>query len=123
MNTFGERLRYARELRGLSQKQLADACGLSQSAISSYERGSRKSTQKLLVIARKLEVDLYWLDGGTGHMRPAGQSRLAMGESWPFPSIPPEHIMALSENDRLAVEKTLRALIDSLLPRLPGMPK
>jgi len=114
VNTFGERLRYARELRGMSQKQLADACGLSQSAISSYESGSRKSAQKLLIIASKLEVDLYWLSRGTGHVFPTGQSRLAMGESWPFPSVPPDQIMALSEHDRLTVEKTLKTLIDSL---------
>ncbi|MFA7475844.1 MAG: helix-turn-helix transcriptional regulator, partial [Castellaniella sp.] len=37
METFAERLRHARLLRGLSQETLARACGLSQSAISSYE--------------------------------------------------------------------------------------
>lgn len=117
MKTFADRLRYARELRGMSQKQLAVACGLSQSAISSYENNSRKSPQKLLQLATVLGVDPYWLSRGTGHMRPAPPPTLSMSEQWPFSSISPGQIWLLSQADRQAVENTLSALVDSLLLR------
>lgn len=115
VKTFAERLRYARELRGMSQKQLADACGLSQSAISSYENDTRRSPQQLLKLATILGVDPYWLSRGTPPMHATSPSKLAMSEQWPFSSISPGQIWSLSEADRQAVENTLGALVDSLL--------
>lgn len=40
--TFGEKLRNLRQSRFMSQQKLADAIGLSQAAIASYETGVRE---------------------------------------------------------------------------------
>ena len=116
METFAERLRHARLLRGLSQEALARACGLSQSAISSYENGTRQSPKKLLSLAQVLEVDIYWLSRGQGDMTPPPGAIGALGEgAWPFPSIDPRQFWTLTRKDRLVVESAAGALIDSLL--------
>ncbi|MGB5808619.1 helix-turn-helix domain-containing protein [Castellaniella sp.] len=116
METFAERLRHARLLRNLSQETLARACGLSQSAISSYENGTRQSPKKLLNLAQVLEVDIYWLSRGQGDMTPPPGSAGSLGEgAWPFSSIDPRQFWALTRKDRLVVEHAVSALIDSLL--------
>lgn len=116
METFGERLRQTRTQLGLSQAQLAQACGLSQSAISSYENGNRRSPKKLLNLAQTLGVDIYWLSRGAAH--PSRHSPISIHDPvlpWPFPSIEPRLFWSLSMKDRQAVEATISALIDSLL--------
>ena len=116
METFAERLRHARLLRGLSQEALARACGLSQSAISSYENGTRQSPKKLLNLAQVLEVDIYWLSRGLGNMTPVPGATGSLGEgAWPFSSIDPRQFWTLTRKDRLVVESAVGALIDSLL--------
>ncbi|MGB6242254.1 MAG: helix-turn-helix transcriptional regulator [Castellaniella sp.] len=118
MKTFGERLRQTRIKRGLSQAQLAHACGLSQSAISSYENGSRQSPKKLLNLAQTLSVDIYWLSRGEGTAEPAPSDLATMHEHaapWPFPSIEPHVFWSLKPKDRQTVETTVSALIDSLM--------
>ena len=113
MDTFAERLRYARTLRGLSQEALARLCGLSQSAISSYENGTRQSPKKLLNLAQILEVDIYWLSRGQGQPTLA-PATIAEGP-WPFASIDPKQFWSLTRKDRQVVESAVSALIDSLL--------
>lgn len=39
---FGEKIRYLREKKGLTQQELANAIGISKSAIANYECGLRK---------------------------------------------------------------------------------
>ena len=41
---FGVRLRTMRNLRGLKQKELSQACGMSQSMISLFETGEKTAT-------------------------------------------------------------------------------
>ncbi|WP_368643517.1 helix-turn-helix domain-containing protein [Castellaniella ginsengisoli] len=116
METFAERLRHARLLRGLSQEALARACGLSQSAVSSYENGTRQSPKKLLNLAQVLEVDIYWLSRGLGDMTSAPGTPGALSEAaWPFASIDPRQFWSLTRKDRQVVENAVGALIDSLL--------
>lgn len=63
MNTIGERIREAREAKGMSQEDLALACGYkTRSTISKIEKGSRSF--KLSVgkkIAKALNVDPDYL--------------------------------------------------------------
>lgn len=60
---FGLKLRELRESvgeRGLSQKQLADAAGLSQRAISQWELGDREPLwSNVLALAAALGVDVH----------------------------------------------------------------
>lgn len=66
MSSFGERLKKLRKQRGLTQKQLAVAVGIGQTAIANYEQGNRRpDSQGLLAIAEALEVSVDVLLGHT----------------------------------------------------------
>lgn len=62
--TFGERVRARRLELGLSQEDLADACGLHRTYIGSLERGERNvSLINIVRIAEGLRIDpgrLVW---------------------------------------------------------------
>lgn len=61
---FPERLRTAREYRGLSQGDLAKRSGLQPSAISHFETGTRKpSFDNLRLLADTLDVTTDYLLG------------------------------------------------------------
>ena len=58
-------VRVWREYRGLTQVQLAEAAGVTQSMVAMIERGDRRGTvDTLTVIARALRVDLDDLASG-----------------------------------------------------------
>jgi DNA-binding XRE family transcriptional regulator len=58
-------VRVWREHRGLTQTQLAEAAGITQSMVAMIERGDRRGTvDTLTVIARALKVDLEDLASG-----------------------------------------------------------
>ena len=56
MKTIAERLRYARELKGWKQAQLAVAADVSQGTIGNIESGARQSRGSLPKIAKALGV-------------------------------------------------------------------
>ena len=56
MNTLAERLRYARNLRNLTQKELAIRANVSQGAISNYENQFRYHPRNILRLATALNV-------------------------------------------------------------------
>lgn len=60
------RMKEAREAAGLTQQQLADACGLSPQSVSAWERGRAESllAEHLFKIADKLQVNPRWLATG-----------------------------------------------------------
>lgn len=65
MTDFGARLKRARKMRQMTQKQLADRLGVEQSAISNYETNFRlPATSALMAIAEVLEVSVFYLLGG-----------------------------------------------------------
>ena len=69
MKTFDERLRYALDVRGISQHALARSTGISSGELSRMargERGSRVSYVLVAKIARGLSVHLTWLGEGLG---------------------------------------------------------
>lgn len=127
MNTFADRLRYTRRLRGLTQAELAKAARVSQGAIGNYERGLRRSAQSIFKIAEALGVNARWLDQGTGPMEPDPTAPavltsypLADGgpqphlSVWPFQDISPDEYWTLPRRDRTTVERTVVALVASL---------
>src|SRR5690606_41341152 len=59
-----QRLRFARQRLAWTQKQLAQASGLSQSAIGNYESGQRFTSRALLRLAHALGVSPEWLEFG-----------------------------------------------------------
>lgn len=61
---FSDRLRKAREYRGLNQGELAELTGLQPSAVSHFETGVRKpSFDNLRLLADKLDVTTDYLLG------------------------------------------------------------
>lgn len=112
MDTLASRLTHARELRGLTQTQLAKLAGVAQSTIGNIEAGIRGGLNSLAPIAHALEIRYQWLRDGDGAM---DLPRTA----WPFS---PELAEALKDKDpealRLA-ENQLRAHLDMELVRRP----
>ena len=61
-----DRLKEARKKAKQSQKDVVDAIGITQSALSQLETGAVSSSSHLPAIARFLNVDSYWLQTGDG---------------------------------------------------------
>ena len=61
---FGQRLREARLLAGLKQKELGAMVGVGEAAIAQYEAGSNTTPlERAAQLALALNVDLCWLCG------------------------------------------------------------
>ena len=59
---MGERIRYYRQIAGLTQKSLAEKCGIAESAIRNYELGNRMPDwETLTAIAENLEISYFSL--------------------------------------------------------------
>ncbi len=98
---FSQRLRSARELRRLSQGELADRSGLQPSAISHFETGSRSpSFDNLRRLADALTVTTDYLIGRSDEMGSAGP---ALGNLF-------RHAGALSADDFQTLETMAEAL-------------
>jgi len=66
--TVGEQIKRIRVQKGLTQKQVADACGMADSAIRKYESGiMRPKPLTVSRIAKALEVEPFVLTGGDFH--------------------------------------------------------
>ncbi|MCA7953886.1 helix-turn-helix domain-containing protein [Burkholderia seminalis] len=70
MYTLADRLKWARLRAGLSQEQLGDKAGVSQSTIGNLEAGTRSSARRLPQIADILGVNALWLAEGEGKPTP-----------------------------------------------------
>lgn len=65
---LGDRIQNARKVAGLTQKELADMVGISQTAVHKLECGRSKSSRKTVTIALTCGVDPVWLETGRGEM-------------------------------------------------------
>lgn len=74
VNTLAERLRWARDQRGLTQGQLAKRSGVSQGTIGNVESGIRDKPRELLKIARALQASPDWLESGKGDWQAAEEA-------------------------------------------------
>ncbi len=55
---LGDRIKYLRELRGLTQAALAEKCGISQGALAQFESGMHAPLVSTLVkLAEKLDLE------------------------------------------------------------------
>ncbi len=63
MSTLKERLIEARKGAGFSQQELADAAGCGQTTIASIENGRNAGSKVLPILAKILNVNVYWLTG------------------------------------------------------------
>ncbi|AEJ02196.1 helix-turn-helix domain protein [Nitrosomonas sp. Is79A3] len=79
MQTLAERLKIA--LKGppeVTQKALADACGIQPPSVSEWLSGRTKNMEgaNLLAAAKFLRVNPDWLATGKGEMRPSDPTKL-----------------------------------------------
>lgn len=127
MDTFANRLRYARKQRQLSQNALARACNLSQGAISSYETGERKSAKEIFKLAQVLRVSPSWLSLGVGPMDLPTQTAFPTVASaklqdanppaspyWPFQELSENDYWALTEKQRRMIDHVAAAMVRSM---------
>ena len=70
MNNLATRLKYAREMTGMSQQDLANRAGIPQSTIGNLESGLRQSSASIPSLASILGVEALWLADGMGPSGP-----------------------------------------------------
>lgn len=87
LDSLGQRIRYARQQRQLSQASVAEAFDITRNAVSLWENDSTApESEKLPRLARLLEVDLGWLMEAAG--APPDEVREAPARGRRRPMIP-----------------------------------
>ncbi len=85
---LGDRIKHARQNAGLTQKQLADSVGISQTAVHKLERGYSRASRRTVTIALTCGVDPIWLETGRGDMllpgAPNSKSGIEQVSNQPF---------------------------------------
>ncbi|MCW3154596.1 helix-turn-helix transcriptional regulator [Achromobacter spanius] len=114
-------MRSARMLQGWTQKDLAVASNLSQSAIGNYESGQRlqPSSDALIKLTRALRVSPMWLSTGEGPMLNSGytdpaataEGGISPQPAWPFESVSYATYSRLSLQEKRQIELVLAAYI------------
>lgn len=116
VNTLSERLKYARKLRDLTQKKLAQSAKISQGAISNYETRLRASPRHLLKLAAALKVNPLWLAEGVGPIETQPVAMVTLqdnslanqtAEAWPFERVNVADILSLSAEQRRMIEDVI----------------
>lgn len=79
--SLGERLKYAREARGLTQQELADLIPMTQPSLHNTENGRNKGTTKLIELSLALNINPFWLQLGVGDMELSNMSNIVPVES------------------------------------------
>lgn len=67
---YKDRLKAARKHANLTQGELAEKVGITQTSISDLERGKSSSSSFNASIAKTCGVNALWLENGSGHMLP-----------------------------------------------------
>jgi transcriptional regulator with XRE-family HTH domain len=111
--TFGQRLRFLREQRGLSQVELAKKTGIKNHTISNYERDERTPTpDSLAKLAEFFSVTTdYLLYGKTEGPKPTLDDFLANNEEIIFQGV------KLDERDIQKIIYELQFLISMKTPK------
>jgi transcriptional regulator with XRE-family HTH domain len=101
MSDLAQRIRQRLDDLGLSQKELADSCGISAPAVNDWLSGKTKSLKAatLLKAAKALAVNPQWLESGVG-----------------LKSIRQEHRVAEPSYQTDPVTQQLQRAIEHMLP-------
>lgn len=115
-----ERIKIARQKKGISQKDLADLLGITQQAVSYYEKGSRiPDEQTLSVISDILNVPTEYLTGETDD--PEGWDLWEDATGYTPEQIKKEIKRMKSANHIVGDDKNLQNLIGQAVSNLSGM--
>src|SRR3546814_5362403 len=127
METIGQRVRYTRMRCGWTQKELALASGLTQSAIGNYESGQRTepTSAALNKLAAALKVTPEWLRQGSeseqkkSSTNPRVRARLKQQShqitAWPFHGASLDEFLALSPTEKHMLDSMVETFIRSCL--------
>jgi transcriptional regulator with XRE-family HTH domain len=67
MSTIGERIKEIRKHKGFTQQKFADALGLKQNTVATYEMNKTVPSERTIAdICREFGVDRIWLETGVG---------------------------------------------------------
>lgn len=67
MSTIGERIKEIRKQKGYTQQKFADALGLKQNTVATYEMNKTVPSERTMAdICREFGVDRIWLETGVG---------------------------------------------------------
>lgn len=67
MSTIGERIKEIRKQKGYTQQKFADALGLKQNTVATYEMNKTAPSDRTISdICREFGVDRIWLETGAG---------------------------------------------------------
>lgn len=136
VSIFSENLRTARLRRGWTQKELATASGMTQSAIANYESGQRNPTGIALIkISAALTVSPDWLGQGLDEhaksdidgtvstlltsvatRRPHTTASDVSTQNWPFRRVSLNAYKHLSRSQKEQLERMVEAFIKSCEP-------
>lgn len=126
--TIGERITYARELRGMSQGDLSRATEIAATQLSRYETG-RAVPRKLAVhrLAMALAVNWRWLEFGEGEIGEYGSTEGSGLSIWIDAELR-ERLTAYAYYNGLTMEEAMADILDSPLmayskDELPKTPK
>ncbi|MGH8904304.1 MAG: helix-turn-helix domain-containing protein, partial [Egibacteraceae bacterium] len=134
--SFGDRIRYYRKRRGLSQLVLANRVGRSESWLSQVERGNRPIVKlnDLIALAEVLRVDLVELtgqpyrlipDGGGEHpvVAPLRAALLTYDSLAAVDDAPPPSVEVLTAKIERAWRtwQTTHRRFSAVAPTLPGL--
>ena len=79
--TVPDRLKTARSKLGYTQKDLAEALGVTKAAVSSYETGRVSPSNEVHTLLSSLGINISWLLTGEGEMLTASQSDGGQGKA------------------------------------------
>ena len=106
---FGERIKFLRKQRALTQQTLADVLGITKTLVSAYENGARKpSYENLMEIALFFDVSMDWLFANTDDRSGIPTMDLSQLE------IHQKHIVMDVVGEFKRLNRTERALSDAL---------
>lgn len=82
MQTLAERLRYARDKKGLTQDELAKLVGTTQQNIQNIEAGLVKRPRKIDAIGKAVEASPAWLQFGVEAIDKLNSEAIMLAQSW-----------------------------------------
>lgn len=101
VKTLKERLIFARELRKLTQAELAKKSKCAQSAIGNVESGTRETLRNIVLVARALRVSADWLYDGKG---PKPENEEPQQVNWSNRANQPTLVLTANASDNQTID-------------------
>ena len=107
--TVGQRVRWWRQHRRISQGQFAKDVGISQGTLSDLENDRQAGSGKLHLMAAKLGLNAHYLEFGKGEPEAEyAQEAPPEAPEWPFEGIQPGRLAKLNMIERKYAEMKLQ---------------